>query len=140
MLALLCIPPNPNTRTLTLNLRGTEVEIEALLRDTTATIVRATAPGGLSFDVQPDDLDTIEEALFDETTVEALDFTLHERRAFQVRHNGDHIVAIFTGGGALVPSSSEQFTETAEAFHIDRQWAMIDEADVQGHARQAYGW
>ena len=49
--------------------------------------------------------------------------------SFTVRHNGPYIVAIFARCGALVPQSSPQFTETAEAFHIDREYAEVVESD-----------
>ena len=125
--------PVPNThlmtRTLTLSLRGTQVEIEAHVERDTAEIHRATTSDGAPFDVTCDDLDTIEAAIFESTTVEALDFTLGRNEPFTVRHNGAHIVAIFAACGALVPFSSPQFTETAEAFHIDRQYAEAVDSD-----------
>ena len=120
--------PVLNTRTFTLDLRGTPVEIEATIDGASASIERATADGH-PFNVTCDDLDTIERAIFDETAVEAFDFTLRRRERFRVRHNGPEIVAIFTACGALVPPSGEQFTETAEAFHIDREYAEAIESD-----------
>ena len=122
--------PASNTRTFTLDLRGTPVEIEAEITGATAEILRATTDDGAAFHVTPDDLDTIEQAIFESTEVEAFDFTLGRRETFRVRHNADHIVAIFTACGALVPRSGQQFTETAEAFHIDRQYAQAVESDV----------
>lgn len=129
--------PLANTRTFTLDLRGTPVEIEAAITGASAEIIRATAPDGASFSVTCSDLDTIEAALFEETPVEALDFTLGRREQFQVRHMGDLIAAIFTASGALVPPSGEQFTETAEAFHIDREYAEAVESDQPRAAARA---
>ena len=131
--------PISNTRTFTLNLRGTPVEVEATVNKDTAFIERATAPDGTAFNVTSSDLDTIEAALFEETSVEAYDFMLGRFQKFTVRHNGAHIVAIFTACGVLVPPSGEQFTETAEAFHIDREYAAAVASDAP-HAAALAGY
>ena len=60
------------------------------------------------------------------------------RDTYRVRHRGDSIGRIYTSGGYPVLRNSELFTEVAEAFHIDRRWEMMEDADVQGFARQWY--
>ena len=131
--------PFITTRTFTLNLRGTAVEIVAAINKDTASIERATDSQGHPFNVTSVDLDTIEAALFESTEVEAFDFTLGRFERFTVRHNGEHIVAIFTRCGALVPQGSPQFTETAEAWHIDREWSQAVESDAP-HAAALAGY
>ena len=124
-------------RTFTIDLRGTFVEVEATICKATAEILRATGADGLHFDVTCDDLDTIEAAIFEETVTEAFDFTAGRNQRFTVRHNGDHIVCIFSPGGFLLPEHSPQFTETAEAFFIDRQYNEAVESDQPRHAALA---
>ncbi len=124
-------------RTFTIDLRGTPVEVEARIEKTTAEILRATDAEGLPFDVTCDDLDTIEAAIFETTETEAYDFRAGRNHRFTVRHNGEHIVAIFNTGGFLLPEHCPQFTETAEAFLIDRQYNEAVESDQPRRAALA---
>ena len=72
------------------------------------------------------------------TFVNAINVMTGEMEEFTVKHRGETIDAIVNRSGFSVPASSEQFTEVAEAFHIDRYWKMLEESDVQGHARRCY--
>ena len=116
-------------RTFTIDLRGTPVEVEARIEKASAEILSATDPEGVPFDVTCNDLDTIEAAIFEETETEAFDFRTGRNRRFTVRHNGEHIVCIFNSGGCLLPEHSPQFTETAEAFLLDRRYNEAVESD-----------
>ncbi len=116
-------------RTFTIDLRGTSVDVEARIEKATAEILRATDTEGLPFDVTCDDLDIIEAVIFETTETEAYDFRAGRNHRFTVRHNGEHIVAIFNTGGFLLPEHCPQFTETAEAFLLDRQYNEAVESD-----------
>lgn len=72
------------------------------------------------------------------TFVEALNLETGREEEFTVKHHGDTIEAIVGRSGFTVPKNSEQFTEVAEAFHIDRYWKMLEESDVQGYGRLCY--
>ncbi len=116
-------------RTFTIDLRGAPVEVEARIEKATAEILRVTDAEGQALDVSCDDLDTIEAAIFEETETEAYDFTAGRNVRFRVRHNGEHIVAIFNTGGFLLPEHCPQYTETAEAFLLDREYTAAIESD-----------
>ncbi len=127
------------TNTFTIDLRGAPATVEARIEKATAEILRATDAEGLPFDVSCDDLDTIEAAIFETTETEAFDFSAGRNHRFTVRHNGEHIVAIFNTGGFLLPEHCPQFTETAEAFLLDRQYAEAVESD-QPHLATIAGY
>lgn len=70
--------------------------------------------------------------------IEAVDVMTGRRRLFTVYHEAGRVVEIHYGDGCAVPRKSEQFTETEDAFHIDRAWQVMEESDVQGYARRCY--
>ena len=53
--------------------------------------------------------------------IEAVDVMTGRRRLFTVYHEAGRVVEIHYGDGCAVPRKSEQFTETEDAFHIDRR-------------------
>ncbi len=124
-------------RTFSLVLNGVTCFIQAFVNGTTEVL--SVRSNGQEVSVSSADLDTIESAIYDETTeVEATDTRTGHSATFTVRHWGDHIAGIFTLAGGRLADNSELYTEVAESFHIDRHWAMIEDSDIQGHARRCY--
>ena len=81
-----------------------------------------------------DELDRIDAAIFSEETHTDLGLG----GTYTVTHHGEQILSIKDEHGYAVHRSGELFTEVAECFHIDRYWAMLEDSDVQGHARRCY--
>ena len=124
-------------RTFSLNLHGQHVTVEAFVNGSAEVL--SVVAHGQEVSVSSADLDTIEAAIYDEATeVEAHDSRTGSTATFTVRHFGDHIQGIFTSTGGRLADSGELFTEVSESFHIDRHWAMMEDSDVQGHARHCY--
>ena len=124
-------------RTLSIVLNGQHVNVEAFVNGQ-AEVLTVSANGKEVY-VSSADLDAIESAIYDERTeVEARDTRTGHNATFIVRHWGDHIASIHTATGGRLRDNSELYTEVAESFHIDRHWAMMEDSDVQGHARRCY--
>ena len=71
-------------------------------------------------------------------SVEAFDVATGYSHRFIVRHDKGRVLEIRYAEGYSVPKGSEQFTETAEAFHIEREWKVMEDSDVQGYGRRCY--
>ncbi len=129
------------TRSFTINMSGTPVEIEAEIAFCAYSIMRATCPAGRPFDVTLDDLEVFEqhvEALITSTTTQALNLETGSVESFTVTSWGNDILAIQSMGYTL-PRHSPTWTEAAEAFHIDREFGMAIESD-QPHAAHVAGF
>ncbi len=61
--------------------------------------------------------------------VEAFDVMTGALHRFTVHHDKGRVLEIRYAEGYSVPKSSPQFTESAEAFHIDREYAEAVESD-----------
>jgi len=132
-------------RTFFIDLDGEPLKVEAEIRHAAYTILHVTDHDGCTVFVDADNLDEIERAidraLYPETvSVNAADPESGLSDTFTVHHDGDNVGPIFRSGGSQIPYSSPVYTEVAECFAIDRRWAMVEESDVQGYARRAYGW
>ena len=105
--------------------RVTSGEIDAEITFTSYAIMRATCPAGRPFDVSLDDLETFEsyvEALIESTTTRALNLETGRTETFTVTSWGNDILAIQSMGYTL-PRHSPTWTEAAEAWHLDREYA-----------------
>ena len=101
-------------------------------------ITSVTDAYGQPVHVTPDDLDTIEAALerghfttarsYTVTSIYALDVMTADTVPFIVEHDRGSVQCIRYGDGIAVPFSSEQFTETAEAFYLDRRFEEEQDA------------
>ena len=101
-------------------------------------VTAVTDPYGRPVHVTPDDLDTIEAALergrfsvartYTVTTLSALDVMTADTVPFIVEHDRGSIQCIRYRDGIAVPYNSEQFTETAEAFLLDRRFEEEQDA------------
>lgn len=112
---------------------------EALVQGDRAEVTRVTDSSGNPVPVSLDDLDRIEEHIFpEETTFELPNPFTGTPTTYTVHHDGERIGKITDPFGFSFPRHAEEFTEIAEVFHIDRQWAMMEESDVQGYARRCY--
>ena len=112
---------------------------EAEVEDGHAEITRVTDPAGRPIDITLDDLERMESVIFpEETQVEATDTDIGRRGTYTVKHQGERILTVEDEHGYTVLRNSALFTEVAECFHIDRYWAMLEDSDVQGHARRCY--
>ena len=88
--------------------------------------------------VTPDDLDAIEAALeggrftttrsYTVTEISALDVMTVDTVPFLVEHDRGSVQCIRYGDGIAIPFCSEQFTETAEAFYLDRRYEEEEDA------------
>ena len=95
--------------------------------------------------VTPDDLDAIEAALeggrfsvarsYAVTSLHALDVMTADTVPFLVEHDQGSVQCIRYRDGIAVPYSSEQFTETAEAFYLDRRFEEEQDAFHDRFAR-----
>ena len=129
------------TRSFTINFSGTPVEIEAEIAFCAYSIMSARCPAGLPFDVSLDDLEIFEsyvEALITSTTTQALSLETGQMESFTVTAWGSDILAIQNGTYSL-PRHSPTWTEAAEAWHIDRQYAEAVESDAP-HAAHVAGF
>ncbi len=123
---------------MTITLQIDTLTVTAEVNGDRAEITRVTDANGHPVHTTPDDLDRIESAIFSQTTVEATDTDLGRRGTYTVKHHGERIFSIKDADSYSVPHSGALFTEVAECFHIDRHWAMLEDSDVQGHARRCY--
>ncbi len=129
------------TRSFLINLSGTTVEIEAEISFTAYQIMRAGCPAGLPFDVSLDDLEIFEsyvEEQITSTTTQALNLETGRMETFTVTAWGSDILAIQNGTYSL-PRHSPTWTEAAEAWHLDRQYAEVVESD-QPHLAHIAGF
>ena len=111
---------------------------EAVVENGHAEITSVTDPAGRPIDITLDDLERMESVIFPDPDVETTATDLGRRGTFTVKHQGERIVSIEDEHGYPLRRSSALFTEVAECFHIDRYWAMLEDSDVQGHARRCY--
>ena len=120
------------SRTFTIDLSGTPVEIEAAISFTAYEIMRATCPAGLPYDVSLDDLEIFEqfvESRITSTTLKALDLDTYKTASFTVHAYGSDILAIEHESGHTVKRNSPTWTEVVESWFIDRQYAEAVESD-----------
>ena len=88
------------TRRFSISLSGTPVEIEAEIAFCAYSIMRATCPAGLPFDVSLDDLEIFEsyvEEQITSTTTQALNLETGQMETFTVTAWGSDILAIQNG-------------------------------------------
>jgi len=50
------------------------------------------------------------------------------------------LIAIENTGGFRLPRHAPQFTEAAEAFHLDREMAMVEASDASAYAKATHGY
>ena len=106
--------------------------VTAEVSDDHNEITSVTNVYGQPIEVTPDDLDTIEATLeggrftvarsYRSTSLQALDVMTADTVTFIVEHDRGRVQCIRYSDGIAVPYSSEQFTETAEAFYLDRRF------------------
>lgn len=118
---------------MTITLQVETLTVTAEVNGDRAEITRVTDAAGHPVNVTSQDLDRIESAIFSETQTD-----LGGTGTFTVKHHNDRIFSIADPDGYTVPHHAPLFTEVAECFHIDRRWAMLEDSDVQGHARRCY--
>ncbi len=118
------------------------VTVEAEVNGEHATVTRTTGGDGQPVETTPDDLDRIERHLFpvgDIAIVDALDLGTGNTESFLVTHEQGRVVTVRREHGGVVAHNSPQFTEVAEAWHIDREYAEAVESD-QPHAAALAGY
>ena len=112
--------------------------VTAEVSDDHNEVTAVTDVYGQPVEVMPDDLDAIEAALergrfsvertYTVTELHALDVMTADTVRFTVEHDKGHVQCIRYRDGIAVPYSSEQFTETAEAFYLDRRFEEEQDA------------
>ena len=129
-------------RTFLINLRGTSVEIDAEITFCAYQIMRATCPAGRPFDVSLDDLEVFEttiEQMIQTVETRAVNLETGQTETFTVTSWGADILAIENAGGYVLPRCTPTFSEVAEAFALDREYAEAVESD-QPHAAGRAGY
>ncbi len=130
------------TRSFTINFSGTPVEIEAVIAFCAYSIMSARCPAGLPFDVSLDDLEVFEsyvEGMIRTTSTQAVNLETGQTETFTVTSWGTDILAIQNAGSFTLPRHTPTWTEAAEAWHLDRQYAEVVESD-QPQAAAAAGF
>ena len=130
-----------NTRTFTIDLNGSPVQIEAAISNAAYTIFNVNDDAGQSVETTSADLDQIERQLdrIEETRLTATDPDSGATETVTVVSLGLNILWIVRLDGSTVARSSAQFTEYAECFHIDREYAAAVDSD-QPHAAALAGY
>ncbi len=119
-------------RTFLINLSGTAVEIEAAISFTAYSIMRATCPAGLPFDITLDHLETFEqfvESRITSTTLQALDLDTYATASFVLHAYGNDVLAIVHEAGHVVERNSATWSEVVESWFIDREFNEAVESD-----------
>ena len=108
-------------------------------------ITSATDESGRAVRLTSEDLDTLEEMMERRQFIVLREYVVTETictdvmtgaaARFIVEHTAGTIHAIRYSDQIPVPKSSPQFTETAEAFHIDREWQMMQDAVDVAYAK-----
>jgi len=127
------------TRSFTISLSGTPVEIEAQISHCAYTIMRATDTAGCPFEVSLEDLEVFEsyvEGMIRTTSTQAVNLETGQTETFLVHAIGSDILAIQNNGGYVLPRCSPTFSEVSEAWCLDREFAEVVESD-QPHAAAA---
>lgn len=137
------------TVTFTARLAATLATIVATITGTEEAeryeITSATDESGNAVRLTSEDLDTLEEMMESRQFVVLREYVVTETicmdvmtgadTTFIVEHTAGTIHAIRYSDQIPVPKSSPQFTETAEAFHIDREWQMMQDAVDVAYAK-----
>ena len=130
-------------RTFSLNLSGTDVQIEAMISFTSYIITNVlTADGWPVNDFSADDMEVFEahvESRINATTLQALDLDTYATASFTIHDLDGVILAIEHESGHVVERNTPTWTEAAEAWHLDRQYAEALESDAP-HAAAAAGF
>ena len=120
------------SRTFSINLSGTLVEIDAEITFTSYAIMHAVDRAGRPFDVSLDDLETFEqhvEARIQTTPTEALNLETGQMETFTVASMGADVLAIQNVGGYVLPRCCPTWSEVAESWHLDREYSAAIESD-----------
>ena len=130
------------SRTFSINLNGTAVEIEAAISFVSYEIMSARCPAGRPFDVSLDDLEVFEtfvESRITSTTLQALDLDTFKPTTYVLHAYGNDILNIQHESGHTVKRNSPTWSEVVESWFIDREYAEALDSD-QPHAAAAAGF
>ncbi len=117
------------------------MSIEAAISNAAYTIFNVNDTAGQSVETTSADLDQIERQLdrIEETRLTATDPDSGATETVTVVSLGLNILWIVRLDGSTVNRSSAQFTEYAESWHIDREYAAAVDSD-QPHAAARAGF
>jgi len=133
--------PFTTRRTFTISLQGRPCQVEASISHTAYEIGRISA-NGCTVTITLDDLEIIEahiDASIQTTETEAYNFTSGRMERFQVVSHQGSVLAVIDTGGYSLPRHSPQFSEAAEAFALDQEYAEAVESDAP-HVAAAAGF
>ena len=119
-------------RTFRLPLHGHPATVEALISYTSYDILEATGRAGRKLDVTCDDLDIIEAHIDSQivtSETEAYCFESGRMERFQIVSHQGSVLAVINTGGYSLPRHTPQWTEAAEAFALDQEYAEAAESD-----------
>ncbi len=119
-------------RTFHLPLHGHPATVAALISYTSYDILEATGRAGRKLDVTCDDLDIIEAHIDSQivtSETEAYCFESGRLETFKVISHQGSVLAVINTGGYSLPHYCPQFTEGAEAFALDQEYAEAVESD-----------
>ena len=119
------------TRHFSIQLNGNTVQIEAAISRAAYEIFSVRDANG-QVSTNAGDLDEIEAQLdrIQETSLTAFDPETRAVERFTVVSLGLNVLWIVREDGSTVRRSSPAFTEVAESWHIDREYAQAVESDV----------
>ncbi len=129
-------------RTFRLPLHGHPATVEALISYTSYDILNVTGRAARKLDVTCDDLDIIEahiDSQIQTTETEAFDFSSGRMQRFQVVSHRGEVLAVIDTGGYSLPRHTPQWTEAAEAWHLDREFNEAVKSD-QPHLAALAGY
>lgn len=124
------------TRSFRLQLNGERVQVEAAISKAAYEIFSVRNAAGTEVPTVPEDLDEIEAQLerIESTTLAAYDSETGRTETVTVVSLGWDVLFVTRQDGTNARRSSPLFTEAAECFAIDREYA---EAVESGYARTA---
>ena len=127
-------------RSFLLDLSGTEVQIEAMISFTSYIITDVISLDGYPVDFTEADMETFEahvDARIVSTSLRALDLDTYHEATFTVHDIDGVILAIEHESGHVVERNSPTWTEAAEAWSLDRQYAEAIDSDAPQAAAAA---
>ena len=112
-------------RTFHLSLNGSPAQIEALISHTSYEILDATS-AGRPVDLSLEELERFEQHVDSQiktTETEAYCFESGRMERFQIVSHQGSVLAVIDTGSCSLPRHTPQFTEAAEAFALDQEYA-----------------
>ena len=129
-------------KTFLLNLSGTDVQIAAMISFTSYVITDVISLDGYPVEFGAEEMEVFEahvDARINSTTLKALDLDTYHTASFTVHDIDGVILAIEHESGHVVTRNTPTWSEVAESWHLDREYAEAAGSD-QPQAAAAAGF